>query len=358
HAVHLVRVVADANAPGGGWMVFKNSWGCNWGDAGYGYLSIGQAQDTLRGLVVIQPRRDVYNVLPELDITAPQDGLTEPFRLGFGGGNEVTLQATVTDDEPDCCDVSWYSNIDGDLGTGNPLAANFHSSGVHTVTATIRDRWGVTASDSITVELTNQAPVVDILEPDDLPGPYGWIGPRVPHGARLPLVGDAFDPNNLFLDPPCNQRRWTLDGASLGSGCSRVAVMSELGFQRIRHTAEDNEGAVGEHSHWVRVVDWGPTDPPWVRVTAPLGLPFAILDTETVTVDAEVVSLTDDDAELRWTLTNIVTGATLDLGSARTFVLDPDALNIKGVYDLEIEATNAHGSARHTVQIEVYELPS
>lgn len=38
HAVVFVGYRDDASAPGGGWIVFRNSWGVRWGDSGHGYL--------------------------------------------------------------------------------------------------------------------------------------------------------------------------------------------------------------------------------------------------------------------------------------------------------------------------------
>lgn len=38
HAIVLAGYQDDPSAPGGGWAVFRNSWGTGWGDGGYGYL--------------------------------------------------------------------------------------------------------------------------------------------------------------------------------------------------------------------------------------------------------------------------------------------------------------------------------
>lgn len=39
HAVVLAGFVDNVNAPGGGYYIVKNSWGTEWGDAGYGYMT-------------------------------------------------------------------------------------------------------------------------------------------------------------------------------------------------------------------------------------------------------------------------------------------------------------------------------
>jgi len=358
HAVQLVRVVPDSSAPGGGWIVFKNSWGCGWGDAGYGYMSLGRAANVVRGMAIIEPRRDVFNEFPEVEITSPPDGLTEPFFLGFGGGNEVTLSATVTDDEGDCCDVSWFSNLDGDLGTGNPLTVNLNTSGIHTITASVRDSYGVTASDVITVVLTNQAPEVEIVRPEASTGPFRWLGTRVPVGARLPLAGDAFDPNNLFFPPPCTDRRWYVGDLLLRGGCHAMTVLGQPGFHRLRHTAQDDQGAVGEAVRWVRAVDWGATEEPWVRIVSPPANDFAIWVNDTVTVDVEAISGTASPPDVQWTLRNNATDATVDLGTATTFTLDSGALNLDGGYRLEVEATDANGTSFDSVPLTVIVPPS
>ncbi|WP_425146438.1 C1 family peptidase [Deinococcus sp.] len=53
HAVQVTGFIPDSLAPfapsvvggtGGGWFVVKNSWGCTWGDAGYGYLPVSYVQ--------------------------------------------------------------------------------------------------------------------------------------------------------------------------------------------------------------------------------------------------------------------------------------------------------------------------
>ncbi len=47
HAVCAVGYQTDANAPGGGWLVVKNSWGMHWGDKGYFYMPYGYVTSAL-----------------------------------------------------------------------------------------------------------------------------------------------------------------------------------------------------------------------------------------------------------------------------------------------------------------------
>lgn len=358
HAVHLVRMIPDSAAPGGGWLVFKNSWGCGWGDAGYGYMTLARAAGVVRAMVIVEPHRDVFNEFPEVDITAPQDGLTEPFTFGFGGGNEITFSASVTDDESDCCDVSWMSNLDGDLGTGNPLTVNLNTPGIHTITASVRDSYGVTDSDVITVVLTNQAPEVEIVRPGQGSGWFRWLGEQVPVGARFALVGDATDPNNLLFPPACADRRWYLDEVPIGTGCDRITQINELGWHQIRHTAEDDQGAVGQAVRWVRIVELGPSSAPWVRILNPPGSDFGMWNYDTITIEAEVVGATLFEPTVQWTLRNTLTNSTYDLGTAPSFQLQPSSLNLNGAYELQVEATDTNGTSIDTVPLSVVVPPS
>lgn len=52
HSVVLVGYFRNATFPGGGYVVFRNSWGPGWGDQGYGYMSFEYVQRFANDLVV------------------------------------------------------------------------------------------------------------------------------------------------------------------------------------------------------------------------------------------------------------------------------------------------------------------
>jgi len=45
HAICIVEWMDQPNAPGGGWFGFVNSWGCFWGDDGFGYMPYAMLED-------------------------------------------------------------------------------------------------------------------------------------------------------------------------------------------------------------------------------------------------------------------------------------------------------------------------
>jgi len=51
HSVAIVGYRKDPAFPGGGYFIFRNSWGANWGDQGYGYLPFDYALKYANDLV-------------------------------------------------------------------------------------------------------------------------------------------------------------------------------------------------------------------------------------------------------------------------------------------------------------------
>jgi hypothetical protein len=83
-------------------------------------------------------------------ITSPTSGSS------VDEGNTILFQGTATDHEDGALTgsyLTWSSNLDGTLGTGNNLSLDTLSSGTHTITLTATDFDGTSTSASITVTI-------------------------------------------------------------------------------------------------------------------------------------------------------------------------------------------------------------
>ncbi len=86
------------------------------------------------------------NEPPTVFITSPADGST------FDSGTTIDFAGTASDTEDGDLTASlvWTSNIDGNIGTGGSISAIL-SDGTHTITASVTDSGGKSASDSISI---------------------------------------------------------------------------------------------------------------------------------------------------------------------------------------------------------------
>ena len=84
---------------------------------------------------------------PAATITSPLDGST------FSEGASVSFSGIANDfaDEALTANLSWESSLDGPIGSGGSFSKTDLSLGVHTVTATVEDSGGMTASDTVTI---------------------------------------------------------------------------------------------------------------------------------------------------------------------------------------------------------------
>lgn len=95
------------------------------------------------------------NQPPSAAITSPSNGAS------FVQGASVAFAGTGTDPEDGTLSgsaLAWTSNIDGAIGTGVSFAKTNLSVGVHTITLTVTDANGVTASAVRTVTITTAPP--------------------------------------------------------------------------------------------------------------------------------------------------------------------------------------------------------
>ena len=75
----------------------------------------------------------------------------------FKSGNSIKFECFVDLGTPPYV-LSWYSSIDGVIGSNSLFETTDLSAGTHTITLTVTDNTGLTASDSIDVEVIKEVP--------------------------------------------------------------------------------------------------------------------------------------------------------------------------------------------------------
>ena len=126
-------------------------------------------------------------------------------------GTAITFTASASD--PDQGDISasiaWASDREGSLGTGASITRVLTSLGAHTITATVTDAAGASASRTLAVTITNTAPVV---------GPLSVSAPEVERGTPVTFSGTAADDEDGDLSAAL---RWSSNrDGNLGTGAS------------------------------------------------------------------------------------------------------------------------------------------
>jgi hypothetical protein len=172
-------------------------------------LTLGQhvitatADDGFEGVATHQIIINVVNGPPQADIVKPVSTAT------FFTHIPVQFEASAVDFDEQILDgnISWTSSRDGQLGTG-PVLTKSLTEGAHTITLTVVDGKGLTATDNVNITVMAGAgfPIPVITSPAS-----GLLfGP----GQQVTLTGEASD-----------QEDGTLSGASLQWSSSRDGVL-------------------------------------------------------------------------------------------------------------------------------------
>jgi hypothetical protein len=126
--------------------------------------------------------------------------------------------AEAVDYEGCCTKITWASDKGENMGTGSTIDYIFASPGTRKITVAVTNEGGVTASDSITVNVVSTPPTVSIKKPT----PAQSLDKEV----LYLFEGTSFDAA-LFGPLPCNALRWDSNNAW------DYAVINGLQFPRF-----------------------------------------------------------------------------------------------------------------------------
>jgi hypothetical protein len=98
------------------------------------------------------------NTPPALNVLSPSDGAV----VAAGAPVSFTASASDTQDGNLGAAIAWSSSMDGPLGSGASITKTDLSTGTHIITATVTDKGGLTASETVQLTVTAGAPSLPV----------------------------------------------------------------------------------------------------------------------------------------------------------------------------------------------------
>ncbi|MCS7067497.1 MAG: S8 family serine peptidase [Meiothermus sp.] len=174
--------------------------------------------------------RALGNVPPFVRIDSPREGQVFSWRL------PVLLNATTYDpDTPGTPSLSWSSNLEGNLGSGNGISASTLRPGNHRISVAATSG-GQNASAGVNISIRNDPPTVQIVEPVS--------GSTLCTNTPIDFRATVSDPNNFGAYPfPSGNVVWRIGGTSFASGLSASRAFSSPGSYTVNVQATDDAPA-------------------------------------------------------------------------------------------------------------------
>ncbi len=190
--------------------------------------------------------------------------------------HELFLSAMVSDfeDGNNCCDITWTSDVDGVLGTGNSISHTFATTGTRIITLRASDGEGGVGQETVNLTIVNSPPNATITKPTPTESVFG----SVPYT----LKGSATDTNEPNQSLACSSLVWTSSNASDPfpvTGCEASVTFNSLGSRTLTLTATDPQGLSSSQTVTVNVTSPPSNLPPAVTITSPQnGLDIGLFD--------------------------------------------------------------------------------
>lgn len=277
---------------------------------------------------------EVADSAPSVSINSPSSGST------FTEGQIINLDASAQDSEDGdiSSDISWSSNIDGNLGTGDNIDVVL-SAGNHQITASVTDSAGNEFSRTIDLTINavaDQPPQLAITSPSN--------GSSFNEGSTINFTATAVDNEDGNIGASI---RWTssIDG-DIGTGASINSNLSN-GAHSITATVTDSEGNQVSESLSI-AVNAVSDEAPNLAITSP-GNGSSFTEGESITFTASASDAEDGNigSSIIWSSNidgNLGTGASISAtlsGAAHTIsarVTDSDGNQVTQVISVTVEA--------------------
>ncbi|MGZ4735392.1 MAG: PKD domain-containing protein [Acidimicrobiia bacterium] len=182
----------------------------------------------------------------------------------------VTFTSTSTDSDGTIAGAQWNFG-DGTTGAGTPNQHTYIQAGTYTVTLTVTDNSGATASTTQSVTVTN-------------------VPPAASFSSSVQDLTAALTSTSNDVDGTIVSSAWNFGDTTTGTGTSASHTYAHAGTYTVTLTVTDNDGASSIATKSVTVTDPPPNVPPTASFTSDVANHVATLSSTSTDSDGQIVS--------------------------------------------------------------------